>query len=218
VLRDASPCQVLSSSRRLSALRRTVCAVRWSDQKSGLAASSSSSLRRVSFAGRSKPPRGRVDPRSEVSDGGVFHALLAPCLKVLEQGRPQFENSQRGLAPSDDGVDTWTVSVVRAHAAVPVAAEPCRIATGAAVSFARDQVGVPLVADLGVDGCGQLLHVSLFPSDARGGHAPTGMTTPEEGPPAGLTEYRQAPPTTQGGNWTVPSPGRLRRRLRALCT
>jgi hypothetical protein len=95
-----------------------------------------------------------VDAGGEIADGGVFQQL-ASRLGFLEQTRPKFDDPQRGLAPSDDGVDTGTVSVVRADAAVAVAIEPGRVAAGPTITLAGDQVGIPLVADLDLDGRGQ---------------------------------------------------------------
>jgi hypothetical protein len=95
-----------------------------------------------------------VDAGGEIADSGVFQPL-ASRLGFLEQTRAEFDDPQRGLAPSDDGVDTGTVSVVYADAAVAVAIEPGCVAAGPTVTLAGDQVGIPLVADLDLDGRGQ---------------------------------------------------------------
>ena len=58
----------------------------------------------------------------------------------LEQDRTKLDDAQRSLAPSDDGVDTRTVSVVWTDSAVAVAIESHRIAAVAAFTLAGNQV------------------------------------------------------------------------------
>src|SRR5688572_13949761 len=65
---------------------------------------------------------------------------LVPGAQVLEQDRPQLDDLQRGLAPGDDGVDTWTVSVVGTYPAVAVAIERCGVTTGSALSLTGDEI------------------------------------------------------------------------------
>ncbi len=65
---------------------------------------------------------------------------LVPGLEILEQDRPQLDDLQRGLAPGDDGVDTWTVSVVGTYPAVAVAIERCGVTTGSALSLTGDEI------------------------------------------------------------------------------
>jgi hypothetical protein len=65
---------------------------------------------------------------------------LVPGLEILEQDRPQFDESKGGLAPSDDGVHAGTVAIVRAHAAVAVTVQGCRVTAGSAVTLAGDQI------------------------------------------------------------------------------
>ncbi len=110
--------QVVASLRMPSASRRTFCAVRPSSQKPGSWVWASISATRASLASKSKVPRGRPDPFSQVADGGGFH--LVPALEILEQDRAQLDESQRSLASGDDGVHAGTISVVGADAAVAV--------------------------------------------------------------------------------------------------
>jgi len=83
-----------------------------------------------------------VDPFGQIADLGKLH--LAGYLGVkreaigLEQDRAELDDAQRSLAPSDDGVDTRTVSVVLADSAVAVAIERHRVAAVAALAFTRD--------------------------------------------------------------------------------
>ena len=95
-----------------------------------------------------------MDAGGEIADSGVLQQL-ASRLGFLEQTRAEFDDPQRGLAPSDDGVDTGTVSVVRADPAVPVATQPGGVAAGPTIPLAGDQVGISLVADLDLDGRGK---------------------------------------------------------------
>jgi len=127
-----------TSSRSPSASRRTFWAARPSSQNPGSWVSASISATRASLASRSKMPRGRPDPFSQVADGGGLH--LVPGLQILEQDRAQLYEAQRGLAPGDDGVDARTVGVVRADAAVAIAVESCGVTAGAAVTLAGDQI------------------------------------------------------------------------------
>lgn len=79
-----------------------------------------------------------------------------PGAQILEQDGPQLDDAQRSLAPGDDGVDTRTVSVVRADSAVSVAVKRRGIAACPALALARDQiderVGDCLLGGLGVHG------------------------------------------------------------------
>jgi hypothetical protein len=161
--------------------------------------SSSSAVSRARLPGRSKPPRGRVDAGGEIADSGVFQQL-ASRLGFLEQTRAKFDDPQRGLAPSDDGVDTGTVSVVRAHTAVSVAIEPGRVTAGPTITLARDQVGISLVADLDLDGRGQYVHSSLSPSRRQGrARSLVGNDNAGGASSGGFLEYRQHPRATQEG-------------------
>ena len=63
-----------------------------------------------------------------------------PGSQFLEHDRTQLNDAQRGLAPSDDGVDTRTVSVVWADSAVAVAIERHGIAAITALALTRDQI------------------------------------------------------------------------------
>ena len=60
-------------SRSPSASRSSFWAARWSSQNPGSPTCASSSARRSSFAGRSKTPRGRLDPHDQVADLGRLH-------------------------------------------------------------------------------------------------------------------------------------------------
>src|SRR5688500_6986202 len=60
--------------------------------------------------------------------------------EVLEQDRTELDDAQCSLAPSDDGVDTRTVSVVWTDSAVAIAIERHGIAAVAAFALASDQV------------------------------------------------------------------------------
>jgi hypothetical protein len=140
-----------------------------------------------------------VDAGGEIADSGVLQPL-ASRLGFLEQTRAKLDDPQRGLAPSDDGVDTGTVSVVRAHTAVSVAIEPGRVTASPTITLARDQVGIPLVADLDLDGRGQYVHSSLSPSrHQERARSLVGMTTPEGHPPAVLPSIGSTPGRTQEG-------------------
>jgi hypothetical protein len=96
------------------------------------------------LASRSKSPRGRVDPFSQIADLGNLHLagyLGMECQAVgLKQDRTELNDAQRSLAPSDDGVDTRTVSVVWADSAVAVAIESHRVAAVTALALARDEI------------------------------------------------------------------------------
>ena len=60
--------------------------------------------------------------------------------EVLEQDRTELDDAQCSLAPSDDGVDTRTVSVVWTDSAVAIAIKRHGIAAVAAFALARNQV------------------------------------------------------------------------------
>ena len=126
--------QVVSSLRRPSASRMTFWAARPSSQNPGSWVSASSSATRAALASRSKMPRGRPDPFSQVADGGRVH--LVPDPQILEQDWPQLDEPQRRLASGDDGVHARAVAVVGADAAVAVAIEGRRV-TAASGSHAR---------------------------------------------------------------------------------
>jgi hypothetical protein len=84
-----------------------------------------------------------VDALDQVAQLGSLHLsgdYLCPGTQSLEHDRTQLNDAQRCLAPSDDGVDTWTVSVVRADPAVSVAVQCHGITAGTALSFAGDEV------------------------------------------------------------------------------
>jgi hypothetical protein len=129
---------VAISPRRPSASRRTFWADRPSSQKPSSWVCASIAETRASLAGRSKMPRGRPDPFSQVADGGRFH--LVPGLQILEQDRAQLDEAQRGLASGDDGVHAGAVTIVRAHAAVAVAIEGCRVTARSAVTLTGDEI------------------------------------------------------------------------------
>jgi hypothetical protein len=78
--------------------------------------------------GSAPPGRGRL-PRPSVS-----------VLKVLEQDRTELDESEGRLAPGDDGVHAWTISVVGADAAVAIAIEGGGVTAGAAISFTGDEI------------------------------------------------------------------------------
>jgi len=80
-----------------------------------------------------------VDAGGEIADSGVFQQL-ASRLGFLEQTRAKLDDPQRGLAPSDDGVDTGTVSVVWTYPAVAVAIERRGVTTGSALSLTGDEI------------------------------------------------------------------------------
>src|SRR5688500_18842156 len=142
--RRTSVCHVSISSRRPSASRITFCAARWSDQKSGALASSSSARRRSALASRSKPPRGRVDPLDQIADLGQLHLVGYFGVQLhdvcLDQERADLDDEQRSLAPSDEWVDTRSVSVVRTDSAVSVAVDRHGVAAATALALTRDQV------------------------------------------------------------------------------
>jgi hypothetical protein len=60
--------------------------------------------------------------------------------QFLEHYRAQLNDAQCGLAPSDDGVDTRTVSVVRTDSAVAIAVERHGIATATTFALARNEI------------------------------------------------------------------------------
>ena len=126
------------SLRRPSASRRTFWADRPSSQKPSSWVCASIAETRASFVGRSKVPRGRPDPFSQVADGGRFH--LVPGLQILEQDRAQLDEAQRGLASGDDGVHAGAVTIVRADPAVAVAIEGCRVTARSAVTLTGDEI------------------------------------------------------------------------------
>src|SRR6187551_1506621 len=123
-----------------------------------------------------------------------------PGSQFLEHDRTQLNDAQRGLAPSDDGVDTWTVSVVRTDSAVSVAVQRRCIATGTALSLTGDEV------DERLDQCllgGLGVHASqlpirpgptLDPGNVVKTHSPEEARPPE----AGAFEYASGFPLTQG--------------------
>jgi hypothetical protein len=98
-------------------------------------------------------PRRRPDPLGQVADGGSVH--LVPDLEILEQDRPELDESKGRLAPGDDGVHAGTVAIVGADAAVAVAVECCGVAARAAIALAGDQIDERRFLGL--------LHVSLSP-------------------------------------------------------
>jgi hypothetical protein len=84
-----------------------------------------------------------VDALDQVAQLGSLHLsgdYLCPEAQFLEHDRTQLNDAQRRLAPGDDGVDTWTVSVVRADPAVSVAVQRHGVAAGTALSLAGDEV------------------------------------------------------------------------------
>jgi hypothetical protein len=98
-------------------------------------------------------PRGRPNPLSQVPDDGGVH--LVPNLEVLEQNRPELDESEGRLAPGDDGVHTGTVAVVGADAAIAVTVERGSVAARSAVTLTGDQINERRFLGL--------LHVSLSP-------------------------------------------------------
>jgi hypothetical protein len=201
---------VAISPRRPSASRRTRWADRPSSQKPSSWVCASISATRASFAGRSKMPRGRPDPFSQVADGGRFH--LVPGLQILEQDRAQLDEAQRGLASGDDGVHARAVTVVRADAAIAVAVECCRVTARPAITLAGDQIdercflsllhGLPLsVAGQGADGTG---------ADGVSGSWGTRFRRV-------LAQYTGPNSYRQEGNHSQLGIGRLRERVRRRC-
>lgn len=84
-----------------------------------------------------------MDALDQVAQLGSLHLsgdYLCPGTQFLEHDRTQLNDAQRSLAPSDDGVDTWTVSVVRTDSAVSIAVQRHGIAAGPALSLAGDEV------------------------------------------------------------------------------
>src|SRR3954467_13802281 len=63
-----------------------------------------------------------------------------PGSQFLEHDRAQLNDAQRSLAPSDDGVDTRTVSVVRADSAVSVAVQRRCVTATAALSLTGNEI------------------------------------------------------------------------------
>ena len=155
--RPLSSVQVAPSPRRPSASRRMPWARRRSSQKPGSWVSASSSATRLALVSRSKMPRGRPDPFSQVPDGGRFH--LVPDLQILEQDGPQLDEPQRRLASGDDGVHAWTVAVVWANATVAVTVEGCGVAARPAVTLTSNQIDkrcfLGLLHGLPLSGAGQ---------------------------------------------------------------
>jgi hypothetical protein len=78
--------------------------------------------------GSAPPGRGRLR-RPSVSS-----------LEILEQDRTELDESESRLAPGDDGVHAWTVSVVGTDATVAITVEGGGVAAGAAVSFTGDEI------------------------------------------------------------------------------
>jgi hypothetical protein len=60
--------------------------------------------------------------------------------EVLEQDRTELDDAQRSLAPSDDGVDTRTVSVVRTDSAVAVTVQCGGVTARSTLAFAGDEI------------------------------------------------------------------------------
>ena len=82
-------------------------------------------------------------PRSTGSAPPGRERLRRPSvsgLEILEEDRTELDESEGRLAPGDDGVHAWTVSVVGAHAAVAITVEGGGVAAGAAVSFTGDEI------------------------------------------------------------------------------
>ena len=95
--------------------------------------------------------------------------------------------------------DVW--ARVRDFNGLPTWAGPAIEKSELEGGLAGDQVGIPLVADLDLDGRGQYVHSSLSPSrNQRRARSLAGMTTPEGHPPAGFSEYRQHPRRYSRGN------------------
>jgi hypothetical protein len=67
-------------------------------------------------------------------------SILVAGLEILEQDRTELDEAQGRLAPGDDGVHAWTVSVVGTDAAVAITVEGGGVAAGAAVSFTGDEI------------------------------------------------------------------------------
>jgi hypothetical protein len=100
-----------------------------------------------------------VDALDQVAQLGSLHLsgdYLCPGSQFLEHDRAQLNDAQRGLAPSDDGVDTRTVSVVRTDSAVAVAIQRHGVTAVAAFTLACDEIdkwiGKCLFSGLGVHG------------------------------------------------------------------
>jgi hypothetical protein len=84
---------------------------------------------------------------------GSWRRPLVPDLEILEQDRAELDQAQGRFAPGDDGVHAGTVAVVGADAAVAVAVEGRRVAAGAAIALAGDEIDERCILGL--------LHVSL---------------------------------------------------------
>jgi hypothetical protein len=98
-----------------------------------------------------------VNALGEGAQLGYLHLADAdlPGTQFLEHDRTQLDDAQRRLAPSDDGVDTRTVSVVRTDSAVSVAIERRGVAAASALSLTGDEVDEMvecLLSGLGVHG------------------------------------------------------------------
>ena len=65
---------------------------------------------------------------------------LIPASGVLEQDRTELDETQRALAPGDDGVHAGTIRIVGTDAAVAIAVERSRITTVPAVALAGDEI------------------------------------------------------------------------------
>jgi hypothetical protein len=92
-----------------------------------------------------RPPCRKVKdaPRSTGSAPPGRARLRRPSvsgLEVLEQDRTELDESEGRLAPGDDGVHAWAISVVGADTAVAIAVEGGGVAAGAAVSFTGDEI------------------------------------------------------------------------------
>jgi hypothetical protein len=92
-----------------------------------------------------RPPGRKVKdaPRSTGSAPPGRARLRRPSvsgLEVLEQDRTELDESEGRLAPGDDGVHAWAISVVGADPAVAIAVEGGGVAAGAAISFTGDEI------------------------------------------------------------------------------
>jgi hypothetical protein len=91
--------------------------------------------------------------------------------QALEQDRSKFDDPLGGLAPCDHGVHAGTVGIVRADAAVPVAAQPGRVTAGPAVPLAGDEIDERIFD-------GIMLHSAPPTITALGGNTNAGRVTP----------------------------------------
>jgi len=118
---------------------------------------------------RARGPRGRARVRRP----------SAARSQVLQEDRAEFDQAQGRLASSDDGVDTGTVGVVRARAAVAVAVQAGRIAAPAAVALTGDQIEETFLGDVGSHpSLTASIHRSGAPGTRRGGKRNTGARPP----------------------------------------